>query len=152
MAAARPRPRPAAPPPATASTAPPPRRVQHDDDQCLRPDRPTTLDRPNADTPFCQFEAEVEEQTGAAEDDAAFLAALAALEPRMDQWVADAPNNEQRAAATTLHQATQSAIGTNSDDPFDGDDVTEATLTVQLFCGATRLTPSGTGRAGGDVE
>jgi hypothetical protein len=97
---------------------------------------PTTLDGPNADLPFCQFEAEVEEKTGAAEDDAAFFAALAALEPRMDQWVAGAPNNEQRAAATILHQATRSAISSNSEDPFGGDDVVKATLTVQLFCGA----------------
>ena len=97
----------------------------------------TTLAGVNANTPFCQFEAEVEEKTGAAEDDAAFLAVLATLEPRMDQWVADAPNNEQRAAATTLHQATKSAIGSKSADPFNGDDVTGATLTVQLFCGAT---------------
>lgn len=95
---------------------------------------PTTLDSPNAGLPFCQFEAEVEEKTGAAEDDAAFFAALAALEPRMDQWVADAPNNEQRAAATTLHQATRSAISTNSEDPFDSDEVIKATLTVQLYC------------------
>ncbi len=97
-----------------------------------------TLPAIHGGTPFCQFESEIEDKGSAAEDDPAFLAVLKQLEPRMAQWVADAPNNEQRQAATTLHDTTKAAIQSNSVDPFDTDDVTEAMLTVQLYCGATQ--------------
>jgi hypothetical protein len=98
----------------------------------------TTVAGPNAGTPFCQFEAEVEDASDTSVDDAAFLAALGRLSPRMDAWVTSAPNDEQRQAATVMQQATKASIDAGDLDPFDADNATEALLTIQLFCGSTR--------------
>lgn len=91
---------------------------------------------PNAGTPFCVFNAEVEEAGDKAVDDAAFITALRNdLYPRMDGWIGQAPNNDLRAAATTMRDATKQAIDSNTVDPFDSDEANEALLKIHLFCG-----------------
>ena len=101
---------------------------------------PTTTDPgdeplgPNAGTAFCTFEAEVEDAGDTAVDDAAFLTALAGLYQRMDQWIKDAPTNDLRAAATTMRDASKQSIDSQSVDPLDSDDATEALLNIRLYC------------------
>jgi len=80
----------------------------------------------------------VEDASDTAVDDAAFLAALERLSPRMDAWVQSAPNDEQRQAATVMQQATKASIAAGDLDAFDADDATAALLTIELFCGSTR--------------
>ena len=53
----------------------------------------------------------------------------------MDQWIADAPNNDLRTAATTMRDATKQAIDSEQLDPFDSDEAIEALLRIHLFCG-----------------
>jgi hypothetical protein len=97
---------------------------------------PVTTPGPNAGTPFCAFNSEVEDAGDGAVDDAAFIVALRNdLYPRMGDWIAEAPTNDLRAAATTMRDATKQAIEANNVDPFDSDEATEALLKIHLFCG-----------------
>lgn len=92
---------------------------------------------PNADTAFCKFESEMEQTGVDADSDDEYLQALALQIPKMDQWITDAPNNELRAAATTMREAAKQAVATKSQDPLLTDDATEALLRIRLFCGST---------------
>jgi len=98
----------------------------------------STVASPNANTPFCLFEAEVDKAGNEAADDPAFIAALKTFRPRMDGWIANAPNDEQRLAATTMRDATTAAITEGDLDAFGTDDATRALLAIQLYCGSAQ--------------
>jgi len=99
------------------------------------PDGPTTTN-PNASTAFCAFDTEIQDAGDQAATDEAFIVALRTdFSPRMAQWIADAPNADLRAAATTLRDLTKQVVDADSTDPFETDAADEAFLRISLFCG-----------------
>ncbi|MCU1502308.1 MAG: hypothetical protein JWM12_1662 [Ilumatobacteraceae bacterium] len=87
-------------------------------------------------SPFCQFEQDINSGIAdGSETPASLVDALKTFEPRMDQWIADAPA-EMKANAETLVAAARKTIASGDETDLSGDpNVATAGSAVDAFCG-----------------
>ena len=97
-------------------------------------------DKQTASTPrrtaFCQFETDINDAVRGAETSADAIAALRQFQPRMAQWIADAPA-EMKANAQTLVDAATKTIASDNPTDLATAGVDAAGTAIDGYCGIT---------------
>jgi hypothetical protein len=86
---------------------------------------------------FCGFENDIEKANADVETEDQFITVLKQFEPRMDQWIADAPNARLQASAQAMVDATRATIAAGKAQAFQVDVVDAASGNISTFCASS---------------
>jgi hypothetical protein len=87
-----------------------------------------------AGTAFCQFEEDINTAVGGVDSPADVVDVFKQFQPRMAQWIADAPA-DMKANAQTLVDAATKAVASGDPTSFGTADVDAAGTAIDSYCG-----------------